>query len=528
MESLMEKYDSQLELISQEADFNKKRAMKRFFLLMDFQDNFLPLREQQFGPKRHFTKALVAYSELRGVPERNLFRWLVAYRKHGIKGLLPKYGSRSRSVTLQKHKLMATIAIDTRAPLKCLESIKKIIERCRSIKPDVKKTSLSLLNRYFNGLIYGNPLTLSDPLSDEETKALNRYKAANHKKYSKKAIALLMANEGRTLVEVMEATHAAPRTIYRWLSNFNRDRLESIKVRVNAPKKEMVKVERQTRVIDIIHKMPSLYGINRTSWTYGAIAESYEKEYDIPISKGQIQAVIKNTGYSWRRARMVLTSPDPEYKAKVERILDTLQGLKEGERFFFIDEVGPYRVKKYGGQRLSLKDQIETIPAQQKGRGKVQFVAALEAVTNQLTWRFTADKSAFSIVSFIEKLAAGYEYCPAIYLTWDAISVHGSKTVTEWIAAHNKAAKRPHIEVVPLPSNAQFLNVIEAVFGGMKRAVICNSDYACPSEMQEAIARHFEERNQYYRDNPKRAGNKIWDKQAFDVDKLIGGLFKKM
>ncbi len=46
--------------------------------------------------------------------------------------------------------------------------------------------------------------------------------------------------------------------------------------------------------------------------------------------------------------------------------------------------------------------------------------------------------------------------------------------------------------------------------------------------MQEAIARHFEDRNQYYLENPKRAGNKIWDKQAFDFDKLIGGLFKKM
>jgi hypothetical protein len=89
-------------------------------------------------------------------------------------------------------------------------------------------------------------------------------------------------------------------------------------------------------------------------------------------------------------------------------------------------------------------------------------------------------------------------------------------------------AKTPHIEVVPLPSNAQFLNVIESVFGGMKKAVICNSDYASPTEMQEAIARHFEDRNQFYHDNPKRAGNKIWDKQSFDVDRLIGGLFRRM
>jgi hypothetical protein len=35
-------------------------------------------------------------------------------------------------------------------------------------------------------------------------------------------------------------------------------------------------------------------------------------------------------------------------------------------------------------------------------------------------------------------------------------------------------------------------------------------------------------KNQFYRENPKRAGNKIWDKQRFDFDKLAGGLFKRM
>lgn len=143
------------------------------------------------------------------------------------------------------------------------------------------------------------------------------------------------------------------------------------------------------------------------------------------------------------------------------------------------------------------KDQVETIPEFQKSRGTIQFVAALEAVTNQMTWMFTADKSAQSIIGLIEKLTLDYSDCPAMFLTWDAIAVHGSRAVMEWISSHNEAAQGPRIEVVPLPSKSQFLNVIESVFCGMKKAVICNSDYAGRQEMQEAIARHFEERNQY-------------------------------
>lgn len=100
-------------------------------------------------------------------------------------------------------------------------------------------------------------------------------------------------------------------------------------------------------------------------------------------------------------------------------------------------------------------------------------------------------------------------------------------SVCAWIAEANESGKPPYIEVVPLPTNAQFLKVVEAVIGGMKKAVVNNSDYASAEEMEAAIARHFEERNAFFIKNPKRAGSKIWDEEAFDVEKLQGGLFKR-
>ena len=61
-------------------------------------------------------------------------------------------------------------------------------------------------------------------------------------------------------------------------------------------------------------------------------------------------------------------------------------------------------------------------------------------------------------------------------------------------------------ELAPLPSGAQFLNVIESVFGGMARAVIHNSNYLSVDECKRAIDRYFRERNDAFAKNPKRAG----------------------
>jgi len=132
------------------------------------------------------------------------------------------------------------------------------------------------------------------------------------------------------------------------------------------------------------------------------------------------------------------------------------------------------------------------------------------------------------MLQLLNAIAENNRHCGKLYLTWDAITMHYSHAVTKWVNDHNQAEQGLKIEVVPLPVSAQFLNVIEAVFSGMKRAVIHNSDYASINDMQQAIAQHFEERNAFYRANPKRAGNKIWDKQAFDLDKLAGGLFRRM
>ena len=73
----------------------------------------------------------------------------------------------------------------------------------------------------------------------------------------------------------------------------------------------------------------------------------------------------------------------------------------------------------------------------------------------------------------------------------------------------------PVFELVPLPTSAQFLNVIEGVLSGMTRAVINNSDYDSPEDMKVAISRHFCDRNRHFRDNPRRAGKAIWKVDLF-------------
>jgi hypothetical protein len=109
--------------------------------------------------------------------------------------------------------------------------------------------------------------------------------------------------------------------------------------------------------------------------------------------------------------------------------------------------------------------------------------------------------------------------------TWDAASWHGSDALLNWVETLNgskcEMGSGPKLELVPLPSSAQFLNVVEAVFSGMKRAVIHGSDYQSINEMKSAVSIHFAERNSFFKDNPKRAGKKIWEIDFFQDQEFI-------
>jgi hypothetical protein len=142
--------------------------------------------------------------------------------------------------------------------------------------------------------------------------------------------------------------------------------------------------------------------------------------------------------------------------------------------------------------------------------------AALELSSNQITHFYSEKKNTAEMIRMMERLIESYPNHQKLYLSWDAASWHISKRLNERIEEHNAAVRRiggPVVATAPLPSGAQFLNVVESVFSGIARAIIHNSDYSALEDAKAAIDCYFMERNTHFQHHPKRAGRKIWGKE---------------
>jgi transposase len=269
----------------------------------------------------------------------------------------------------------------------------------------------------------------------------------------------------------------------------------------------------------VLHQPPKNFGINRTTWKLADLSRIL-KEAGQPAGEDVIRKIIKMAGFRWRKARIVLTSNDPEFSEKLDRIRSILSELKADEAFFSIDEYGPFAVKAQPGRVLVGPGEQRHVQQWQKSKGCLIITAALELSSNQVTHFYSAKKNTGEMIRLMEALIAQYSNRTRLFLSWDAASWHISKELFERIEAHNAAVgnSAPIVETAPLPARAQFLNVIESIFSGMARAIIHNSDYQSIEAAKAAVDLYFAERNRHFQQHPRRAGGKIWRKERVPAE----------
>lgn len=342
---------------------------------------------------------------------------------------------------------------------------------------------------------------------------------------SRRALTIIYSLYGIGDKTIMDFLYISRNTVKRYKRKFKRGgvdklfdtRKKAIKIADDPKLKEIL--------ISLLHSPPKDYGYNRTSWTLKLLRQEMENQ-GYPICRNNVSLIIKKAGYRFWKAKEVLTSNDPKYRKKLEAIKTILSNLRPSERFFSIDEFGPFAVKERGGRRLVLKDKYPTVPQFQQSKGSLIVTAALELATNQVSHFYSPRKNSDEIMKLLYMLIKRYSGYSTVYLSWDHASWHSSKVLFSEIDKVNESEFRrlsdtPLVKLAPLPARAQFLNVIESVFSGMAAAIIQNSDYESVDEAKEAIDRYFRERNEHFKKNPKRAGNKIWGEE------IVAPVFKE-
>lgn len=220
-----------------------------------------------------------------------------------------------------------------------------------------------------------------------------------------RALSVLAVKSGQPLRRTANALGINRKSCRRYIGLHSDFGASGLLHRKRASNRKVDDEQLKAKLFEILHEPPSTYNINRTTWRMADLREVLCQQGH-PACEDVLRTIIRKAGYRWCKARVVLTSRDPEYREKLKVVQDILSKLSSRELFFSIDEFGPFAVKMKGGKSLIGPGETRVVPQWQKSKGCLILTAALELSTNQVTHFYSKKKDTAEMIKLMDVLVS--------------------------------------------------------------------------------------------------------------------------
>lgn len=221
----------------------------------------------------------------------------------------------------------------------------------------------------------------------------------------------------------------------------------------------------------------------RDTWTQEALAKTLAITTGVSMSRSTVQRTLSANGLRPHRVRQWLHSPDPEFRAKVERVCELYVNPPADAVVLCIDEK-PLQILErihpnHLGRRAELRREFEY-----KRHGVGALLAAFDIRTGQVVGEVVESRSADAIVRFLDTLARKYPR-KKVYVVWDNLNIHHDGAAARWSRFNERHGGR--FEFVHTPLHASWMNQVEIWFSILQRRVIRYGSFDTKRRMADEI-----------------------------------------
>jgi transposase len=254
--------------------------------------------------------------------------------------------------------------------------------------------------------------------------------------------------------------------------------------------------EQRDAVVAVARARPDTQGVALTRWSTSKLARHLAEQQIAQLSPTTLRALLEDAGLSFQRTRSWKWSPDPDFKAKAERVLALYRDPPADGPVVCFDEMGPLQLIPHQGAGWARRRRPERLRATYNRRGGTRYLfGAYDVHADRLMGRLRAHKSARDVLGFLQTIRMRYRPQQRISLVMDNLSTHWTTDIRDWAADSN-------VELVPTPTYASFLNRIECHFWAIGEFVIKNADYPDWNTLAKAMADYIHLRNRTHGGGP--------------------------
>jgi transposase len=338
----------------------------------------------------------------------------------------------------------------------------------------------------------------------------------------RRAQIVLWSAQGMDVPQIAKIAFTSEDRVRAVIHNFNDDGFDSLAPKYAGGRPPTFTLPERREIKKIALSRPQDHNLPFSTWSLTKLAEFLVAEGVVDdISHEGLRVLLREEGVSFQVIKTWKQSNDPDFEAKKNRVLqlyDIAEGKEapgEGDPTVVIcmDEFGPLNLlprpgKQWAPMATTTESSNQGHPRRRRRRatytrknGVRHLMAAYDLNQDKLYGHIKVTKDRTRFLEFCRYLRTLYPTDVRIAIVMDNFSPHLSTKVDtrvgDWAEANN-------VELAYVPTNASWLNRIEAQFQALRYFTLDGTDHKSHEEQNSMIRRYIIWRNRNAQDKTLR------------------------
>jgi transposase len=331
---------------------------------------------------------------------------------------------------------------------------------------------------------------------------------------------VLLSAQGMDVPAIAKVAFTSEDRVRDVIRNFNADGFGSLYPKYKGGRPPKFTLAQRREIKKIAKSRPSDHDLPFSTWSLSKLGEFLVAEGVVDdISHEGLRVLLREEGVTFQRLKTWKACKDPRYaekKARIEHLYaiadhEVIPQAGDPAVIFCVDEFGPLNLQPRPGRQWTAVSGKNKEPGRAPRRrmratytrtaGIRHLFAAYELGEDKLFGHIKPRKTRARFLEFCRYLRSLYPLTTRIAIICDNFSPHLTTAtdtrVAAWAAANNA-------EMAYTPTNASWLNRIEAQFTALRYFALDGTDHPSHKEQASMIRRYIIWRNNHAYDEPLR------------------------
>jgi transposase len=328
-------------------------------------------------------------------------------------------------------------------------------------------------------------------LTDEQFDALDRLRfRTDSAEVFRNCLIILRSHAGCSIAEIADFLGCCTDTVKRVRQLYRQGGISALHPRDSPGRPSRATPEFRGQLRQAVKTCPLTLGYGFATWSSARLAEHLARQTNVRFSDDQMRRLLHEEGFSFQRPKHTLKGKRDE--AAFARAKQELQSLKEKAlgpsaefALVFQDEVEVHKLPALTRVWSEVGSQPE-VPSPGKNEKRVIY-GGIDYLNGKISYTVAATKSGVNFLAFLVALLAAYAG-KKVVLVCDNGRFHTTKAVQAWLEAN-----KDKMEIYWLPPYSPSLNLIERLWGHLKRTVLANVLFCDMDELEAAARRGLDD-----------------------------------